>query len=514
MKRSFIATPLIVMGLLTGALATLCLAAEPAALVRAQGPALLGAHGLSAAGYHTVTLYEGGDGGCEDTYIYQYEPNRKRWDDTGLEVGYKQRRAAIIKFDVAPIPSDAHVEWASLELYAHDCFLGSGVVADVHYITRTNVISEVTWLKASASVEWGSPGCENTTSDRRERYEDRQLISTVREWFQWDVTDIVSDWVRGSLVNNGVLLRGGSPYNETKARFASSEADRDHRPRLVVRYLGASPIRTPTPTLTSTPTNTPTNTPTPTSTSTQTPTPTNTSTATLTPTQTRTHTPTNTPTDTPTPTNTATNTPTATATPSPTQVQVTTDVAITLFDSPFDGADITGTLRLPAGYHPDMPVPLVVGLHAWGGNANGVLYGRGGQGAFYANAVTDRGWLLLAPNAQPLYDPYYPPRGSHVATLNVQHHIKEMVDEVCRRYAVDEERIYLIGISGGGNRAIVLAEKYPDAFAAAVDVKGFMDIAVWYREDCSTPPGVDCIGVHKLWLCGDTGAGAPVGITG
>ncbi|HUT14786.1 MAG TPA: DNRLRE domain-containing protein [Anaerolineae bacterium] len=512
MKRSLIAISITTIALLTGALASFCVTAGPGTRASAQASAAE----LAMGGEYEVELYEGGDGGCEDTHIDKYNPGVGHPSDGQLQMGSKQRHAAIIKFDVSPIPPDADIEWAKLELFS---VAWSGPTASlsvgVYHISRTNVISEVTWNEASDGHPWGMAGCEDATSDRRLWPEDTRLVNGILQWSDWDVSGVVREWVNDGLANSGLLIRAEKSWDNDSFRFDSSEsAAADRRPRLVVRYQGAPPIHTPTPTATGTPTSTPTGTPTPTKTNTRTPTPTDTSTPTLTPTLTKTYTPTLTPTDTPTPTNTPTSTPTGTTTPRPTQVQDTTDVPITLFDSPFDGADIMGTLRVPAGYHPDVPVPLVVGLHAWGGSADGVLYGNGGQGAFYTDPVTDRGWLLLAPNAEPLHDPYYPPRGWHVATLNVQHHIKEMVDEVCQRYAVDEERIYVIGVSGGGNRAIVMAEKYPDVFAAAVNVKGFMDIAAWYREDCSTPLGVNCIGVHKQWLCGDTGAGAPVGITG
>jgi len=421
----------------------------------------------AAMGEYTVVFQEGLNGysGVEDTYMDKYRQNEKYSRDPSIHIGYKQRYAGIIKFNLDPIPPEASIQSATLEMYASAW--SKRLPVAVYYITRTNVVSEVTWLMASTTLPWGQPGCEDTTSDRCAEYEDLEIIDTVPQWFQWDLTAVVQDWVNGTLPNNGVLIREDSAYNEGSVYFASSEAsDLEHRPRLVVRYQGPAPIYTATPTPTSTPTNTPTNTPTPTNTNTPTHTPTSTSTPTLTPTPTRTHTPTCTPTNTSTPTNTPTSTPTPTATCTPTPVDTTTDVPITLVT---EGVTHTALLRIPAGYRWDQPVPLVVGLHSWGGHADEVMR------AFYVEEVTNRGWLLLAPD-----------RGARfVATLDLQHQFMHMIEYVCENYAVDEDRIYIMGVSGGGYRAIIMAEKYPDRFAAAVDIKGPMNLTEWYYEDYS-----------------------------
>lgn len=466
---------------------------------------------LAAADWdeYTVVFQEGLNGysGAEDTHMYAYAPHRNYSAEAAIRVGYKQRRASIVKFNLAPIPSEAVIVSATLQLYASG-WSGSGSAMSVYYITRTNVISEVTWNVASATQPWGQPGCEDTETDRRTSPEAGGIINSILRWYEFDLTSVVQGWVNQSLPNSGVLLRGDSAFSSGYINFSSSEAALAHRPKLVVTYQGPAPIYTPMPTPTNTPTDTPTPTFTPTSTNTPTRTPTNTSTPTFTPTRTRTPTYTSTPTNTRTPTRTPTHTSTATITLTPTRVTAPTILRITIPTSEVDGLENWAYLRLPTGYTPAEPVPLVVALHSWGGFAEEVLYGNNGQGVFYANAVTERGWLLLAPDLYRLSKPW------HVAVLDVQHRIMEMVNKVRSEYGVDDSRIYLIGVSGGGYRAILMAEKYPDLIAAAVDVKGFTNLRDWYWEDHSGFPGVDCSGNHGQWLCWDTGAGPPTGLTG
>jgi len=294
----------------------LFLGASSAGELNSSAPAAhaapLGAQSASALGEYIVEFQEGLNGysGVEDTHIFEYAPDQNYSVDTPMATGEKQRRSTIVGFNMAPVPPEASVVTATLYLYASG-WSGGSLRVDLHYISRTNVISELTWLKASAADYWGLPGCNDIATDRPDQREDYEDILTVPEWYSWNVTNVVQGWVDGSLPNNGLLLRGASQHSLNKVSFASSEADLTHRPRLVIRYVGPAPIYTATPTPTNTPTNTPTDTPTPTNTHTPTSTPTNT----RTPTSTRTPTPTRHATRTPTPTRHATRTPTPTPTP-------------------------------------------------------------------------------------------------------------------------------------------------------------------------------------------------------
>ncbi len=450
-----------------------------------------GAQRAAALGEYIVEFQEGLNGysGVEDTHIFEYAPDHNYSADTPIVAGEKQRRSTIVRFNMAPIPAEASIVTATLYLYASG-WSGGSLRVDLHYISRTNVISELTWLKASATDYWGLPGCNDIATDRPDQREDYEDILTVPEWYSWDVTNVVQGWVDGSLPNNGLLLRGASQHSLNKVSFASSEAGLTHRPRLVIRYVGPAPIYTATPTPTNTPTSTPTNTPTPTNTHTPTSTPTNT----RTPTSTRTPTPTQTQTPLPTYTGLPTNTPTpsTTAAPSPTATQVLSPTLVEIkIPSAYSEKMNEALLLIPAGYEPDRPVPLVVWLHAWGGYARQAWE----RNSWYPETITERGWLFLAPEAKPY---------KHVALLPLQHRTMEMISHIRQNYAVDTSRIYLMGVSGGGYRAIVMAEKYPHEFAAVVDIKGPMDMERWYWEDHQGNPG-PCLGPHRQPMCNDIG---------
>ena len=54
---------------------------------------------------------------------------------------------------------------------------------------------------------------------------------------------------------------------------------------------------------------------------------------------------------------------------------------------------------------------------------------------------------------------------------------------------IDEERIYIIGGSGGGHMALLMAGRHPELFAGAVAFCPITDIARWHGESLEKHPG-------------------------
>ncbi|MBM4431046.1 MAG: DNRLRE domain-containing protein, partial [Chloroflexi bacterium] len=162
----------------------------------------------------TLTLQQGSDGyyGCQDTSIYAYDPDNSDdyWPQAQLKVGYKQRYAALIRFEVSDIPADAAVLTAVLRLRAEG-WSGSNLTLDAYAIHRTTTIHQATWNHSQAGNLWVSPGCNHIPDDRAGIPESTVTTNGVHRWYEWDLTSAVQAWVNGSLPNNGILLRGDSP---------------------------------------------------------------------------------------------------------------------------------------------------------------------------------------------------------------------------------------------------------------------------------------------------------------
>ncbi len=49
-------------------------------------------------------------------------------------------------------------------------------------------------------------------------------------------------------------------------------------------------------------------------------------------------------------------------------------------------------------------------------------------------------------------------------------------------YSVDTDRVYLVGVSGGGHAALLMAGRSPEVWAGVSAWCGISDIAKWWRQ--------------------------------
>jgi acetyl esterase/lipase len=151
---------------------------------------------------------------------------------------------------------------------------------------------------------------------------------------------------------------------------------------------------------------------------------------------------------------------------------VTTD-SVTLTSS-YDGISHEVWYQVPMSYTGSISVPLVVAAHGMGTTGEDMV---NGPLAAEANA---RGWLLVAPQ---MHGAYYLDGQRALAWPGAQHDIIEAIEHMQANYEVNPSRLYITGGSMGGQTTAVMAAKYPDVFAAAVEWKGITDLADWYNNE-------------------------------
>jgi poly(3-hydroxybutyrate) depolymerase len=141
------------------------------------------------------------------------------------------------------------------------------------------------------------------------------------------------------------------------------------------------------------------------------------------------------------------------------------------------------------------PVPLLVGLHTWSADYNQET------GVEYLKECQKRGWVFIHPDFR---GPNRRPEacGSDLAVQDV----RDAVAYARQHARVDEKRIYLVGASGGGYMAMVMAHRAPQVWAGVSAWVGISDLAAWHQEckgakpqrgyyrdvekSCGGPPGV------------------------
>lgn len=130
-------------------------------------------------------------------------------------------------------------------------------------------------------------------------------------------------------------------------------------------------------------------------------------------------------------------------------------------------------LRVPQGYDPKVPAPLVMVLHGYGasGLAQNIFFNLG--------SIADKeGFFLVAPegtvdgsgkqfwNATDNCCDFERKNVDDVAYLT------GLVDEIGRYYAIDPKRVFLVGHSNGGAMSFRLGCDASERFAAIVDLAG------------------------------------------
>ncbi len=166
--------------------------------------------------------------------------------------------------------------------------------------------------------------------------------------------------------------------------------------------------------------------------------------------------------------------------PSGIRAAAVTTGSVTLTSS-YDGISHVVWYQVPMSYTGSISVPLVVAAHGMGTTGEDMV---NGPLAAEANA---RGWLLVAPQ---MHGAYYLDGQRALAWPGAQHDIIEAIEHMQANYEVNPSRLYITGGSMGGQTTAVMAAKYPDVFAAAVEWKGITDLADWYNNEAADDWGL------------------------
>jgi len=115
--------------------------------------------------------------------------------------------------------------------------------------------------------------------------------------------------------------------------------------------------------------------------------------------------------------------------------------------------------------------PLLVALHSWSGNYKQTA------GSAYGRWCIEHDWVMIHPNFR---GPNWTPQamGSELVVQD----IISAVDYAKANAAVDEKRIYLVGVSGGGYGSLLMAGRAPEIWAAVSSWVPISDLKAWHQE--------------------------------
>lgn len=173
------------------------------------------------------------------------------------------------------------------------------------------------------------------------------------------------------------------------------------------------------------------------------------------------------------------------------------------------GVDRPYKVYVPEGYTPDTRWPVILFLHGAGERgADGVLHTKIGLGRAIREAPSRYPAIVVFPQV-PLDTTWVGEQG-RVAMAALEKTLHE--------FSTDRDRVYLTGLSMGGQGAWSLAYAHSDQFAAAVVVCGFIGIgsgafATFMPAEVTDPPAALATRIRRLpvWVYhGDADRSVPV----
>ncbi|MBN1400742.1 MAG: DNRLRE domain-containing protein [Anaerolineae bacterium] len=190
----------------------------------------------------------------QDTTINAWAPDAENGGAHSLNVRSLGVQRALLAFDLTAgahsIPSDATVVEARLRLY-NTTIDKPPIQIAAYGLKRGWVEHEATWQIAAEQegAAWGTPGAEDTLSDRDAMAQDRIVISQ-ESWHEWDVTELAQRWAQYPETNHGILLVGEEGASVLYALASREYNGGSHKAQLVLTWRpsdpGASPTATPT----------------------------------------------------------------------------------------------------------------------------------------------------------------------------------------------------------------------------------------------------------------------------
>ncbi|HPS52160.1 MAG TPA: prolyl oligopeptidase family serine peptidase [Phycisphaerae bacterium] len=141
------------------------------------------------------------------------------------------------------------------------------------------------------------------------------------------------------------------------------------------------------------------------------------------------------------------------------------------FTSTADGSHQKALFYVP-GPKAKRPLPLVVGLHQWS-----VHLDERRNGPAYFSQCRKRGWAFIYPEFRGPND-----RPQACASLLAVQDVIDAVDYAKSHAAIDEDRIYMVGASGGGMMSLIMAGRYPEIWAAVSVWVPIFDLKKWYAD--------------------------------
>lgn len=162
----------------------------------------------------------------------------------------------LVQWDLSSIPTNAIVTSASITFKVQPGIQSGSLTLKAYKVLRdwtegtktltTAAAGESSWTAAKTGIDnWGTAGCDNTTTDRSSTEEGSKAVASAADWTFSPLTATVQDWVTNPSTNYGILVRGDEGAGTNYIYFYTDDSA-GNEPSITVNYtLPTSGIANP-----------------------------------------------------------------------------------------------------------------------------------------------------------------------------------------------------------------------------------------------------------------------------
>ncbi len=135
--------------------------------------------------------------------------------------------------------------------------------------------------------------------------------------------------------------------------------------------------------------------------------------------------------------------------------------------------------------------PLLVGLHTWS-------YDRFNQIDYLLPLAEEQNFNLLLPEFRGPNLTTNPNKTLACGSLHAKQDIKDAIDHIKEHERIDADNIFLVGLSGGGHMAMLMAGYCPEYFRAVAPFVPISDVRKWKNPDYIKQIDYCCDGSEEI----------------
>lgn len=142
---------------------------------------------------------------------------------------------AVLQFPTLPLPSNATLVDAKLQLYFFNPIVPDLMYFSAHRVLDNWTETESTWNTRDGVTPWTTAGGDFDPT----ALDTSAGVGTTPGWFTWNITSLAAGWWTGAIVNDGLMVRqvGDTASTPGEKGFYSSDAtNASVRPRLFLEY--------------------------------------------------------------------------------------------------------------------------------------------------------------------------------------------------------------------------------------------------------------------------------------